>query len=117
MSQVPQRGDAFDLDSASPSSSGGGYSGPSATPPARRPTGGLDIAGILQNPSKMVELLNVTPTQARNIKAGIVGTGAGLAYKYLGKTFGGKVAGAGGAFIAALLADALIKDPDQINKR
>ena len=68
-----------------------------------------DIITILQNPTQLAGILDINEEQANNIRALIVGGGAGLSSKYLSKTFGSAVAGAFGGLIAGLLAEKIFK--------
>ena len=66
------------------------------------------IVRIMQNPSQLQDLLNVSDEQAGNISSAITGIGAGLAAKYLGKHCGGAVAGGFGGFLAGMIAEKII---------
>ena len=66
------------------------------------------IVRIMQDPSQLQNLLNITEGQAENITAAITGAGAGLASKYLGKHFGNAVAGGFGGFLAGLVAEKIM---------
>jgi len=72
-------------------------------------TASPDIINIIQNPDQLSQILGVNEEQAQNIKAVIVGGGAGLSVKYLSKYFGSPVAGAFGGFLTGLIADKLFK--------
>ena len=87
---VKHRGDSFDIGSTSLT---------------KHP----DIITILQNPTQLAGILDINEEQANNIRALIVGGGAGLSSKYLSKTFGSAVAGAFGGLVAGLLAEKIFK--------
>ena len=63
---------------------------------------------IVQNPSQLQELLGLTEQQTENIRAVLIGAGAGAASKYLGKHFGHAVAGGFGGFVSGLIADKIM---------
>lgn len=88
---IVSRGDSFDI----------GNQGSAVQNP--------QIINILQNPNALAQLLNINADQAENIRAAIVGGGAGLSTKYLSKHFGSPIAGAFGGFLAGLLADKVFK--------
>ena len=85
------RGDSFDIGSTD------------------RPVSQEDIlVRIVQNPNQLQELLGLTEQQTENIRAVLIGAGAGAASKYLGKHFGHAVAGGFGGFISGLIADKIM---------
>ena len=67
------------------------------------------IVRIMQNPTQLQDLLNINEEQAENIRAVLVGAGAGVSTKYLSKHFGSSVAGAFGAFLSGIIADKIMK--------
>ena len=68
-----------------------------------------DVINILQNPNQLAQLLDINEQQAENIRAAIVGGGAGVSVKFLSKHFGSPIAGAFGGFVAGIIADRLFK--------
>ena len=86
--EVASRGDGFDIGEESGSH-------PEA------------LATLLQNPTALFGSL--TPEQAENIRALVVGGGSAAVYKMLSKHFGGAVAGALGGLVAAWLAEKVVK--------
>lgn len=90
---IAKRGDSFDI--------GGQQGSQAVTNP--------EVISILQNPSQLAQLLDINEEQAENIKAAIVGGGAGLSAKFLSKHFGSPIAGAFGGLVAGIIADKLFK--------
>ena len=93
-SDTPRRGDGFDI---------GGESDDA---------GGIEglLPRLLSNPSELVKSLNINETQAKNIRSFlIVSPGTGFGHKYLSDSFGGPLAAAISAFVAAWIADKVIK--------
>lgn len=92
-SRLTTRGDSFDIGN---------------NPQSQALTKDPAITNILQDPNALAQLLNINEEQAENIKSVIVGAGAGAAYKYLGKYFGGEIAAMFGAFASSLIARKVI---------
>ena len=89
--EIVTRGDGFDIGSAD------------------KPISQEDIlVRIVQNPNQLQELLGLTTQQTENIRAVLIGAGAGAASKYLGKHFGHAVAGGFGGFISGIIVDKLM---------
>ena len=88
-SQIIRRGDSFDI----------------GTDIVKQP----EVLNILQNPGQLENLLDLTESQAENLRAVITGGGAGLASKFLSKYFGDEIAGAIGGFLGAHVAKRVVK--------
>ena len=82
---VIRRGDGFDI--------GTGQTG-----------GQDDIIKIIQNPSQLANMLNLTEKQAANIRSLLVGAGTGGIHKLLSQQLGDEVAGAIGGLISGYVS-------------
>lgn len=90
------RGDSFDFD------------GSKLPIPSSRSDKNPLLGMLLQNPAGL--LGELTPRQAENIKALLIGGGTAGVYKLLSKHIGDKAAGAVGGFLSAWLASSVIKE-------
>ena len=82
--EVIQRGDSFDIGTEQAFST--------------------DIAELIQNPSQLANMLNLTDKQASNLKSLLVGAGAGGIHKLLSQQLGDEVAGALGGLISGYIS-------------
>jgi hypothetical protein len=94
--EIVREGDSFDV--------GHDTAGPSRSVSSHDP-----LTILLSNPSKMIELLGVTPDQADNIKMAAIAGGTGLAYKKLKKYVGPQVASVLGAWASTWLVENLFE--------
>lgn len=72
------------------------------------PTHGNPLAAIIENPTALKQLLNVTDQQSKNIRALLAGAGAAAGSKYLGDQLGEELSAALGAFAAAWIGKKII---------
>lgn len=96
---VVQRGDSFDIGT------------PSGTHDvALAPEKGEDIIiKALSNPGGLIESLNLTEAQKKNVQAVLAGAGAGLGLKFLSDALGEEISAAIGAVAGAYVAKKVIK--------
>ena len=64
---------------------------------------------LLSNPQQLANSLNLNRKQAENIRSLITGSGAGLASKFLARTFGDEIAGAIGGFLGGYVSKRILK--------
>ena len=67
------------------------------------------ILEILQNPTQLASMLNLTEKQASNIVSIMAGGGAGLSHKFLSEHIGDELAAAVGGFIGAYIGKRIFK--------
>lgn len=67
---------------------------------------GGDDNGLLGNlnPGKLKSMFNLTDKQSENVKAAVIGAGAGLSNRYLSKYCGDELSSVVGAFLGAYVA-------------
>ena len=72
-------------------------------------TQNTSLAKLMQNPAQLASALNLTEKQAENVRSIITGSGAGLASKFLARTFGDEIAGAIGGFLGGYVSKRILK--------
>jgi hypothetical protein len=98
--QVARRGDGFDIGEESPKF---GQSGNQSRMPQEQ------VINIIQNPSKLAEMLDLTEEQAKNVAAVIAAGGAGVIHKLLADHLGSEIAGAIGGFLGGYVAKKVVR--------
>ena len=66
------------------------------------------LARLIQNPAQLRGMLNLSPEQAGNVRALVIGAGTAMSDKYLSKHFGDVLASVAGAAMAAFLAKKIL---------
>jgi hypothetical protein len=68
-----------------------------------------NVINIIQNPSKLADMLGLSERQAENVSAIITGGVAGASSKFLSKYIGEELAGAIGGFLGGYVSKRAVK--------